>query len=392
MNCATGFCGVVLIIMIFVCGEGLGHTSRCISIGKELKAAGHCVHFGAYGYSKELIERKEFIAHEIPSEITLVGKAGTLNLKKSILASFKRGQFLGLIRLHRLLRRIRPDIIISDSYYMGILSARSRSVPSYLILNQSNMEEFFKGKGISSKIVAEIVKKFYMGMFRLVDKVIIPDYPPPHTVCRKNLEFGSNTLKKVLYCGPLAGTSFEKTEAKPLSSPHVLCTVGGFGYREPIFRKVIDAAAMDSTINYTLLCGPSVDPSVFGTITENVQILRFIDDQFPYLKASDVVIAPGGHSTMMESLSFGIPMITVPDLNHNEQQNNASVIEEDGLGKKIDYSTSPGEILEYIRLLMNDETYRKRLAKMQEMAEQLTATANVRRELEKYGDVRIEEK
>jgi UDP:flavonoid glycosyltransferase YjiC (YdhE family) len=53
-------------VMIFVCGEGLGHTSRCISIGKELVSAGHDVHFGAYGYSRELIERKGFKTHIVP--------------------------------------------------------------------------------------------------------------------------------------------------------------------------------------------------------------------------------------------------------------------------------------------------------------------------------------
>ncbi|MDK2826305.1 MAG: hypothetical protein PWQ44_1485 [Methanolobus sp.] len=365
-------------IMIFVCGEGLGHTSRCISIGRELVCAGHDVHFGAYGYSKELIERKGFKAHKVPSEITLVGKAGSLNLKKSILATFKRGQFLGLIKIRKLLKRTRPDVVISDSYFMGMIGAKSRSLPCHMIVNQSNMEEFFKGKGVSSMILAELVKKFYTGMFNLADKVIIPDYPLPHAVCRKNLEFKKKTWKKVFFSGPLIGKTFEETTAKELKRPHVLCTVGGFGYREPIFRKVIEAAGMDNSINYTLLSGPSVDPESLGTLPENFTILKFINDQFPYMKASDLVIAPGGHSTMMEALSFGVPMITVPDKKHNEQQNNALVIEDDGLGKKMDYSASPEEILENIKLLINDEKYRNKLSEMKELAVELNGPRAVR--------------
>jgi uncharacterized protein (TIGR00661 family) len=365
-------------VMIFVCGEGLGHTSRCISIGRELVSAGHDVHFGAYGYSKELIERKGFKTHEVPSEITLVGKAGSLNLKKSILATFKRGQFLGLIKIRKLLKKTRPDVVISDSYFMGMISAKSRSIPCYLIVNQSNMEEFFKGKGISSRIIVEIVKKSYIGMFRIADKIIIPDFPLPHTICRKNLEFKKDIWKKVFFSGPLIGKTFEETTAEELERPHVLCTVGGFGYREPIFRKVIEAAGMDKSINYTLLSGPSVDPESLGTLPENVTILKFIDDQFPYMKASNLVIAPGGHSTMMEALSFGVPMISVPDKKHNEQQNNAFVIEEDGLGKKLDYSASPEEILENIRLLIDDEKYSNELAGMREMAVELNGPGAVR--------------
>ncbi|WP_321429283.1 UDP-N-acetylglucosamine--N-acetylmuramyl-(pentapeptide) pyrophosphoryl-undecaprenol N-acetylglucosamine transferase [uncultured Methanolobus sp.] len=365
-------------VMIFVCGEGLGHTSRCISIGKKLVSAGHDVHFGAYGYSKELIERKGFKTHEVPSEITLVGKAGSLNLKKSILATFKRGQFLGLIKIRKLLKKTRPDVVISDSYFMGMISAKSRSIPCYLVVNQSNMEEFFKGKGISSRIIVEIVKKSYIGMFRIADKIIIPDFPLPHTICRKNLEFKKDMWKKVFFSGPLTGKTFEETTTEELERPHVLCTVGGFGYREPIFRKVIEAAGMDESINYTLLSGPSVDPESLGTLPENVTILKFIDDQFPYMKASDLVIAPGGHSTMMEALSFGVPMISVPDKKHSEQQNNAFVIEEDGLGKKLDYSASPEEILENIRLLINDEKYSNKLAGMREMAVELNGPGAVR--------------
>jgi uncharacterized protein (TIGR00661 family) len=373
-------------VMIFVCGGGLGHTSRCISIGKELVSAGHEVHFGAYGYSKELIGRKGFKTHDVPSEITLVGKAGSLNLKKSILATFKRGQFLGIIKIRKLLKRTKPDVVISDSYFMGMISAKSRSIPCYLIVNQSNMEEFFKGKGISSKIIVEIVKKSYIGMFKMADKILIPDFPLPHTVCRKNLEFKKNTWKKVFFSGPLIGKTFEETTVEKLERPHVLCTVGGFGYREPIFRKVIEAAGMDNSISYTLLSGPSVDPESLGTLPENVTILKFIDDQFPYMKASDLVIAPGGHSTMMEALSFGVPMISVPDQKHSEQQNNASVIEEDGLGKMMDYSASPEDILENIRLLVNDEKYRNKLTEMREMTKELNGPGGVRSMVEEIGN------
>jgi len=45
-------------LLILICGEGLGHTSRCLALGKELISAGHETYFGAYGYSKKLIEKQ----------------------------------------------------------------------------------------------------------------------------------------------------------------------------------------------------------------------------------------------------------------------------------------------------------------------------------------------
>ncbi|MBN2110814.1 MAG: glycosyltransferase [Methanosarcinaceae archaeon] len=368
-------------IMIFVCGEGLGHTSRCISLGKELTSAGHEVHFGAYGYSGDLIERKGYTVHRIPSEVTLVGKAGTLNLRRSILATFKRGQFLSVIRITRLLKRIRPDVVISDSYYIGILSSKARSIPSYLIINQSSMEQFFMQEGISSRIVGEFVRKFYSGVFKRIDGIIIPDFPMPHTICRKNLDFKEDILKKVFYSGPLVGKKYEDVEELDIKRPHVLSALGGFGYREPIFRKVIQAAEMDMSINYTLLSGPNVDPNIFKNLPANVKMLEFIDDQFPYLRTSDLVIAPGGHSTMMEAFSFGVPMITFPDMNHTEQQNNSWTVDEDGLGKKLNYSSSPEEILTGIKEILENSRYRDNTLRLRKIAKELDGPAAICRML-----------
>ena len=109
--------------MILICGEGLGHTSRCLALGKEFLAAGHKVHFGAYGYSKELVEKTGYAAHKIPSEIVLVGKAGALDFKGSIEATLKNSQILGGPKLLRLIKDTSPDVIFSDSYYLGALAA-----------------------------------------------------------------------------------------------------------------------------------------------------------------------------------------------------------------------------------------------------------------------------
>jgi UDP:flavonoid glycosyltransferase YjiC (YdhE family) len=49
-------------LLILICGEGLWHTSRCLAFSKEFLAARHMVYFGAYGYSKELVEKTGYVA------------------------------------------------------------------------------------------------------------------------------------------------------------------------------------------------------------------------------------------------------------------------------------------------------------------------------------------
>ena len=111
-------------------------------------------------------------------------------------------------------------------------------------------------------------------------------------------------------------------------------------------------------------------------------MLEFIDDQFPYLRSSDIVIAPGGHSTMMEAFSFGVPMISFPDMNHTEQQNNSLAVDADGLGKKLDYSSSPDVILATIREVLQNSKYRDNAFRLKALSEDLEGPAAIRNMLE----------
>ena len=368
--------------MILICGEGLGHTSRCLALGKEFLAAGHKVHFGAYGYSKELVEKTGYAAHKIPSEIVLVGKAGALDFKGSIEATLKNNQILGGPKLLRLIKDINPDIILSDSYYLGALAAFTLRIPIYLIINQSNMEEFFKNRGVFLRILGGVAKKFYNKVFEKVDKLIIPDYPLPYTVCMKNLSFTPKLEAKLFYSGPLIKERYEEVKEISLKKPHVVSLIGGFGYREFIFKKVIETAKLDPSIHYTLISGPSFNPSKLFDLPENVQVLKFIKDTFPYLKSSEVVIAPGGHSTIMEALSFGIPILSFPDKEHREQENNAKVIEEKGYGMMLSYSTPPEVILECIREVMEEDMYLNNTKRLRRIAGELRGPNAVREMIE----------
>jgi len=370
-------------IMIFMCGEGLGHTSRCLALGKELLAAGHEIEFGAYGYSKDLVEKTGYRAKEIPSEIKLVGKAGGLDMAGSIEATLKNAQVLGGPKVLKLIRDFKPDVVVSDSYYLSILAAMVLKIPVYLITNQSNMEEFFKNRGVPIRLLGELTKKFYTEVFEKTDKIIIPDYPLPYTVCRKNLNFTPKLREKLFYSGPLVRKKYEDVGQILLEKPHVVSLIGGLGYREPIFRKMLTTAALDSGINYTLISGPNLDPSKFREIPKNVQLFRFIEDPFPYIRSSDAVIAPGGHSTMMEALSFGVPILSFPDEGHSEQENNAAVIEEEGYGRMLSYSTPPEVILECIREVLEDEEYRNKVGRLQRLTAELNGPKAIRELLEK---------
>ena len=374
-------------ILVFICGEGLGHTSRCIALGQELLAAGHEVYFGAYGYSKEFIERKGYQTLEIPPEIKLVGESGSLDLKRSIIATLKSGNASGIFKVLNLLKETKPDIVVSDSYFTGVIGSKVRRIPVYLMVNQSNMEDFFKKGGMPLQAIGGLIKHFYSFVFRKVDGIIIPDFPMPYTVCRLNLAFETEIARNIFFSGPLVLKRSDNVKTANLQKPHVLSLIGGFGYRKPIFTKIIEVAKLDRSINYTLLLGPDLDPDVFSDLPENVTIEHFIDDQFPYLKASELVIAPGGHSTIMEALTFGIPVLSFPDMNHSEQESNADVVDFEGYGRRLAYSTPPEQILKSIRELIEDKKIHQKVGNMKKMSEDLNAASAIQKLLESNSSI-----
>lgn len=374
-------------VFIFVCGEGLGHTARSMAAGRELAKTDHDVVFGAYGYSAEIIRKNGFRVISVPAEIRLVGEKGSLNMRASVRESLKLGQLQGLRKVTGMVKREKPDVVLADSYYLGTLAALRWHIPVCLMVNQSNMEVFFE-QSWTMRRLGRIARLFYNRVFVKVDNIIVPDFPAPHTICRRNLNFTKDMEKKVLYTGPLPAKKTQEVEGKKLPRPHVLSLVGGFGYRKPIFDRIIEAASSDRSVNYTMLTGPGISKEEFTGLPENVAVLPFVPDQYPYLKSSDAVIAPGGHTTMMEALAFGLPVISFPDIGHSEQQNNARGLEESGCGFSMNYDATAGDILEKIRLAVSGKLACPE--ELSEIAAKLNGTVSLRLLLEKLaGDQRI---
>ncbi|AAM30278.1 glycosyltransferase [Methanosarcina mazei Go1] len=369
-------------ILLFICGEGLGHTGRCLALGKEFLAAGHEVNFGAYGYSKGLVQKTGYSAYEIPSEIKLAGEAGTFDIRKSIKETLNNLSPSGFRKILRLIEKLDPDVVLSDGYYTGILAAQKRKVPVYFIGHQFNMEEFFWKKGLFAGIAGIFVKRFYNYVFSSVDGIIVPDYPLPYSVNRKNFTISRAVNDNIFFSGPLIRCRYQEAGEKAFKRPNVLSTIGAFGYRAAVFRNVLEAAKLDPSIYYTFISGPEIDPEQFSKVPENVEFTGFTENPFPYYKGSDLVITAGGHGTIMESLAFGLPILSFPDEKHAEQENNASVLEEAGYGKRMSYLTPPEVILACIREIFEDENYSKKTRRLMELAEVLDGPAAVRKFLE----------
>ncbi|MFC2163064.1 glycosyltransferase family protein [Candidatus Altiarchaeota archaeon] len=350
-------------VLIFVCGEGLGHTTRCIPLGAKLAEAGHEVSYAAYGYSRKLIEDSVGSAYGIPQEVLLTGERGALNLPASIIKTLLNPAILSFPKVWGVISKVRPDIVVTDMYYLGFLAGKVRGIPTIMITNQSMMRSFFERHNILVRFIGRISEAFYVRIFEAADKIIIPDYPPPDTICQKNMRITPKMKEKTVYSGPLIREHSAQAVKRSSKGPSVLVMLGGFGYRKDVFMKLVATAGLDESISYTFVLGPSISREGLKG-RDNITVCDFIKDPLPYIRSSDLVVTSGGHNTIMEALSVGIPILSFPDIHHFEQENNAKALQVQGLGLVGDYQDSPEDILAKIGSILTDPAFMENTSRL----------------------------
>jgi uncharacterized protein (TIGR00661 family) len=271
---------------------------------------------------------------------------------------------------------VNPDVVVSDSYFTGVVAAKIAKKRVHMILNQNNIGTFFENRGFSVKFLGRMIEGFQNEVFKHSETIIIPDYPPPYTVTKNNITLSAGILDKLVYAGPLVRRGYSEVRAAKVPEPHILSMVGGFGYRRKLFDVIVSAAQAMKDINFTLVAGPSVDANSIPK-ARNIKVVGVLPDPFPHIKASSLVIAPGGHSTIMECLSFGKPVLSFPDLLHSEQQENARTLEELSSGKHMSYFSPTEVVVEAVREVLEDGRVTNACERMRRLSEALDGPTRV---------------
>jgi pimeloyl-ACP methyl ester carboxylesterase/predicted glycosyltransferase len=133
----------------------------------------------------------------------------------------------------------------------------------------------------------------------------------------------------------------------------LLVAVGGTSVGRPLIEKCL--AAQESLrdtvpgIRTVVLCGPRIDPQVFGT-REGVAFRQFAPDPIKLYAACDLAVVQGGLSTTMELTALNRPFLYFPLKDHFEQQE--CVPQRLGryeAGIRMDFDqTSPAQLVEAI--------------------------------------------
>lgn len=307
-------------VLICPCGEGLGHTTRCAALAQEFIRQGHKVAFATYGNSAAYLRRYKFKIYDSDAEISLAGKAGKFSMKSSILNS--KNIFYNMLKAAykecRAIEDFKADIVISDTKYSALFAAKIKGLKSIIIINQNNI----KMNGGMKRIISYTITGFLNRFNKIADRIVIPDFAPPYTICEYNLS--KKKEKKIYFSGPLVVSDEWRKDNK--SEKYILSLIGGFGYRARILKKMDMLALKRKDKNFKIVCGFS---NIEGMKkAKNVEIIGFEKSMDRLWKDCEMVVTPAGHSALMEMLCFGKPGIIIPDSSHPEQENNARKIAE----------------------------------------------------------------
>lgn len=314
-------------ILFAVCGEGLGHASRSTKLAAYLEQHGHSCSFASYGKAYDFIQKQGFSVHEISREVTLGGDDGLFSLAKTLwLSKSVPASLLNSYRdTKRLLEEQQIDLLVADTMYAAGYAAKSRGIRNVFITNQNTFASAATPDALYWRCLSKMVQTY---LRKVPDIVIVPDFPPPHTISGYNLKIPVSETDHYRFVGPI----FDRDpSAVALEKEAIFASFGGEPFKLPLYAMLREIADEMPDLRFEVF---STTPGLPES-TENFQTFGYVPDLQPYLAKSRAAILHGGLTSLMEALSFEKPVVMIIDPYHPEQWNNARKIEEIGAGIMI---------------------------------------------------------
>ncbi len=357
------------------CGIGLGHVGRCLPIAKRLAKENVEIIFSTYREGIGYVERENFPLLKAPPIGFQVKPDGSVDFRQTVInpgpfiASFTLLNQIGFEL--KAIGSIRPDIVVSDSRVSPLIAARLLGVPRICILNQFQMRVPRKKRFLRLSRLAESIVLAFIGLtWTMGNSVLIPDFPPPYTICEGNLVIPRAYRKSVKLIGPILPErpnslpTKEKLRKKlnlPMDKPVIFVPISGPTTEKAFVTGVLRKILLDFPSDYEIVVSygyPNADtkPIRHG----NVTIYRWLPNRFEYLKACDVAIGRAGHGTITQCICYGKPMVIIPTPGHTEQLTNADHAKNLGVAKIVLQEVLDKEkLLKSVQQILQPETIQR---------------------------------
>ena len=343
---------MLMLVYLAPCGIGLGHAARSVALAKELVRRGHEVIFSTYGEAINYVKRSGFTVLGSYSLEYAHKEDGSIDLEGTI-AQGPKSLYLFCRQVGAELYYtgvLNPDIVISDSRLSSSIAAIVRGIPNVLVINQlliilplseKRSEKIKKAKGFVERLLLELMAE----VWKKSSKIIIPDFPPPYTISKQNLIFNDDLADKVVFTGPLILKYPDELPSKKSlreklgleDKPLILVSPSGTkSEKRALANKLINLFKEIDIDAYIIISyGDASSREMPYKINEKIIATPWLDNKYEILKAADLLVCHGGHTTLAEGMYYGVPMLIIPSKSHTERLGNAQSIVELGMGKLL---------------------------------------------------------
>jgi MGT family glycosyltransferase len=384
-------------ILLVPFAPSLAHITRCLSVAESMKARGHDCRFALGSEGEGIIRKAGFTTYLLPdiSGEVFRNVKGWGWLSKSYIRENLSAEL-------NIIDEFRPDLIIYDFRFTTLLAGKIRNIPTVSILHSTALALMLEPKSTARKLISSDRKspaifrfifpsvftwiirrplryfKPYLKRYRLKkpktvfnmlmgDLVLVAD---PAELISPGVELPDNCI----LAGPLTWSGWENkfTWPEPTSKPIIYITMGSTVEALPLLHKLLDAV---STLPYNIIVSTGSMKFDYKDKPENLHLFSYVPGKAA-ATISSLVIYHGGHETLMQVLSAGVPSMVIPV--NPDQILVAKQIRELGLG---DYLRSPGsfpmekdplkkistlEIREEVLRIIGDDSCRIRCMELKE--------------------------
>ncbi|WP_331733499.1 macrolide family glycosyltransferase [Streptomyces sp. NBC_01276] len=368
-----------------------GHVNPTLSVARELVARGHRVTYAlSENYGERVLasgaeflsypmDQDRFLATMVPQQdsASYTDQQEFLNMMKWMLELTQ--QTLPSFEEH--FADDRPDVFVCDpsSFWSGhILAAKwgipvIRSTPTYVAnehwslhppVDTAEEQQEDPETGELFAVVAGLLAEHGVekGIGEFADDV---HSGPALVYLPRAFQYAGETFgEEVHFVGPCTGAnSFHGDwEAPRTGRPLALITLGTLYNRQPEFFRACALAFADLDWDVEMAHAGGVPDGALDPVPENVRVHTFVP-QGEVLRHAALMINHGGTSTVLQAVSEGVPVISVPQM--AELHATATRVEQLGVGAKLlRKDVSPERIRETVLAVAGDPDVRDSVARL----------------------------
>jgi uncharacterized protein (TIGR00661 family) len=363
--------------LLLSCNElGLGHVTRLIPLGKKLAERGHELHFFSGGTAYQLLENEFKNVYPVTpvawyeTARGVIASASMLNIlfplpyfnhderRVKIKTSSASETIHRYYDLRQRIRKIKPDLIVSDGDMHMLRLAHRWKIPSVYVTNIIRPSYSFSPLLLPGE-------RFTERYVKQCTRIIIPDNTSPHTICEYNL--GDLDAMHLRHKTDFVGTFVDMTPTQG-NEKHIFAPISGpLGTRAKLIQTIVPTLQKLEMKSIVSLGQPG-KRAIKKTGNCEIHTWLTAKQRRSFMADAKLVVFSGGHATCFETIKYMKPSVIVPT--QPEQIGNGRKLQELGSSFLARNTVQLATTLEL--MLSNIEMYKLNVEKLNKISKKLT--------------------